>query len=277
MSRGTFPYLEELQNIQNWDMLQSRTLTSDLIGEVLRFHQRTVSIPTHSVHNIAGHFEVQQWISGIRQTDALPAMPRERISLNVSRTQFAASADHFDQEWRMSVEALGALLYRAFGRDESLHKRYPSAGALYPILPILCVFGDDAVAGIRPGAFAFDARSPGLLRLETWLPERLTTLQEVVCASGAARPSRLAIAYAMDMRRALTKYRFKGYRHALIEVGLGAQAFREALREVGEQHGRKFGERCWSDFADNALTAACGLDIRLAPITLLQWFGALSI
>jgi hypothetical protein len=214
-----------------------------------------------------------QWIAGVTFTDQLPVLPLERIALEGEVPDFSPSARQFAKNWTFTRRLLSDVLRGSFGRSDSGHKRYPSAGALYPVMPLLCVLSPTAVEDLTPGAFAFDSRAPGLLRLTEWSSEVLEDIKMLASPFGVA-PSDTLIAYSIDVRRAVTKYRYKGYRHGLIEIGLMAQAFREALRDVDGGNG--LGERCWSAFADNAFTAACGLNVRLAPISLLQWFGKMD-
>lgn len=273
MTKNVSPYLQAIQDRYNWDMLQSRALSSDLLDEILRFHQRTTNIPYTLVQNNRVHPQLLQWIEAVTHTDTLPALPLERVQLNVTKCDFDSSAAQFDRTWSVELECLGSILYKAFGRGESLHKRYPSAGALYPVIPILCVFTSGLIKELEPGTFSFDPVQPALLRLTYWKDDDLHKLRSIASVSGEELPSDLAIGYVIDIRRAVTKYRYKGYRHALIEIGLMAQAFRESLREISAQLNVSLAERCWSGFADNALTSMSGLDVRLAPISLLQWFG----
>lgn len=276
MSEKSLPYLQTIQDRLNWDVLQSRVLSSELLNEVVRFHQKTTNIPSTLLQNVTMWPELLYWIEAVQHTDTLPTLPLERIELEVTIKEFEASVKNFDMRWNVGKGVIGTILYGAFGRGRALHKRYPSAGALYPIIPILCVFSKTAVKDVEPGSFALDPRQPALLRLNAWSEGNLLDLQPLVSMAGGDLPSNLAVGYAIDMRRAVTKYRHKGYRHALIEIGLMAQSFRETLREVSVQLEIPLGERCWSGFADNALTSMCGLDVRLAPIGLLQWFGKRS-
>ncbi|MHB1955862.1 MAG: nitroreductase family protein [Sulfobacillus sp.] len=276
MSEKSLPYLQTIQDRLNSDVFQSRVLSSDLLDQVVKFHQKTTNIPSTLLQNITMWPELIYWIEAVQHTDTLPTLSLERIEMEVTTSEFEASARAFDKRWHVGKEVIGSILYGAFGRGRSFHKRYPSAGALYPIIPILCVFSKAAMKGVEPGSFAFDARQPALLRLNAWSEDDLQDVRSFACVTEGDLPSNLAMGYAIDMRRAVTKYRHKGYRHALIEIGLMAQSFRETLREASVRLGTPLGERCWSAFADNALTSMCGLDVRLAPIGLLQWFGQRS-
>lgn len=273
MSERRAPYLESLQDGQNWDMLQAGILENDLLLEVERFHQRTTNVPMTGVHNLSAPAGLTQWIDAMCFTDTLPAFPLERMELDVLQRDLGSSVDAFEENWHIGMRMLADILFRAFGRDAHRHKSYPSAGALYPVMPLLCVFSGDVVEDLTPGAFAFDPQHPALLRLSAWTDDDLSEMPSIASVAGRGLPSDLAIAYAVDLRRALTKYRFKGYRHAMIEVGLAAQAFRQALNAVGQECGQPLGERSWSGFADNAFTQKSGLDVRLAPVAMLQWFG----
>lgn len=275
MPKETSGYVSAIDDLQNWDVIQGRRLISDIVGEVIKFHQRTTNIPRGiRLGSLAP--EVAEWIEVISGTDIRPAFVLERLEVSPVTMKHQGSARIFNPAWTTSLQFLSNILFTAFGRDQANHKRYPSAGALYCVIPVLCVFSDTTVYGVTAGSFALDQHQPALLRLQRWTAAEIADSTGIASVTTGSYPSSLAIAYAVDMRRALTKYGVKGYRHALIEIGLMAQSFRESLREIGERENIALGERCWSGFADNAMTAMVGLDVRMAPVSMLQWFGLRS-
>ena len=79
----------------------------------------------------------------------------------------------------------------------------------------------------------------------------------------------IAIAYAADLRKAVRKYKFLGYKNALIEVGLMAQSLKQALED-------NMGEYSSQDFNSALLTDLIGLDVQNAPVEMIQWIGLIS-
>lgn len=213
---------------------------------------------------------IMEWAQHAENRDVIPSYYEEKIDLEVEKANWNGSTREFDHHWTLPRKMLGELLYRSFGRGETgTSKRYPSAGALYPVIPLLYILSRDSVEGIdSPGCYLFESSEPSLLCLKKWDDKDLSFATAAINV-GEEILSPLAIGYAVDLRRAVAKYRLKGYRHALIEIGLMAQSFRETLREMDEE----LGEVCWSGFQENALTYYSGLNVRLAPVTLVQWFG----
>lgn len=257
-------------NRKDWSFLESSARNEKVLKEVQKFHYSTMNTTWKSIRNNPPNYYLFRWLDSVVFKDILPKSYEENIQLNVKKHEMNNSTHYFKKDATINLQFVGQLLYDAFGRDEETgSKKYPSAGALYPIVPLLLVFDEKAINGINvPGCYVFDSTNINLLRVSSWETEdQIQKVTKLVSFDSEIR-SPYCIAYAIDYKRAVTKYLYKGYRHALIEVGLMAQSFREVLKLDGI-----LGERCWSGFEDLALTAACGLNVRLCPITLIQWFG----
>ncbi|KOR94822.1 hypothetical protein N231_05435 [Geobacillus stearothermophilus ATCC 12980] len=209
------------------------------------------------------------WLGEVEYTDILPDTFEEEIPLVAEPTYIEGSTRNYDLSYQMDEITLGNIMYKAFGRGEgTMSKRYGSAGGLYPVMPLLFVLRKESITSLpNPGVYMFNPFSISMYRIKTWNKRDLEQLKVAICLDDFISP--FAMAYAIDLRRTVTKYRKRGYRHALIEVGLMAQSFRESLREVNKE----LGDLCWSGFNDNAITYLAGLNVRLAPVVLLQWFG----
>jgi len=185
---------------------------------------------------------------------------------------FKNSIRDFDMNKKMDIDTLANILYLSFGRDENKQsKRYPSAGALYPVLPLIYVFNENIIKeeNIPKGCYLYYGDEQKLFCLKHWSEEDLIVIKSKINLLNSSLYSNICIGYAIDIKKAIVKYGKRGYRHALIEAGAMCQSFREVSNNINEN----IGDFCWSGFADNALTYLSGLNPRLAPITLIQWFG----
>lgn len=254
----------------NWDILQEQAISNEILDKVIRFNQSAAFSRPKVINSGFISPITKLWLEKVEYTDILPDMFEDVFQLPFDAIIKEGSAYNYDSGYQLSEKETGNILYKAFGRGiATTSKRYGSAGALYPVMPLLFLFNSTASACTSvAGVYMIDSFSLKMYRIKTWSEE---DIENVKMAIGVEDDfiSPLAIGYAIDLRRAITKYRTRGYRHALIEVGLMAQSFRESLREVNSE----FGDLCWSGFNDNSLTYLSGLNVRLSPITLIQWFG----
>lgn len=253
---------------RNWGLLQQTIEKGEVIENVLKFHYKTLN-RFNDVLNFENSTELLSWANMTAYQDIIPETYEEIIPLDVSRYEKIHSASKFQVDTLVELTILGQLLYDAFGREAPYSsKRYPSAGGLYPVLPLVLVFQSGAMNNnLSPGCYLFDSSNARLLKICEWNIKEVHKVKKLLNYESDAHPPH-CLAYALDIRRATTKYVEKGYRHGLIEVGLMAQSFRESIQQVNT-----LGERCWSHFIDSALSHICGLNIRLCPIVLVQWFG----
>lgn len=241
----------------------------EIMMRVQKFHYETINPTVLNTYNQSINPDLINWIETFTSKDILPNSYIEKIELKKYDKAKNGSGENFTKEM-IKNEELIEILYDAFARDQhSLSKNYPSAGALYPVIPLLLVLEKNSENSfLSPGCYVYDSMDQNLLKIESWdSVEMLEKVKSCFAINHFELPCH-CIAYAVDFRRAVTKYEYKGYRHAMIETGLAAQSFKNSLSKHS-----MLKERCWSGFQDLVLSKYCGLDIRLTPITLLQWFG----
>lgn len=254
----------------NWSHLQEQVEIKEILDTVIKFHYKTMFRENNEIFNLEDDLDILAWAETVQNRDILPETIEDIINLDVDLHSKIHSFTAFDTELPIDMKVMGNLLYDAYGRESPYSsKRYPSAGALYPIIPLLIVLKTNKNdKRLSPGCYVFDSTKPRLLRITQWDKDDIRKVESLINISTDNLIAPQCIAYALDFRRAITKYHEKGYRHALMEVGLMAQSFRESLQKYNN-----LGERCWSGFLDAPLTHICGLNIRLCPIVLVQWFG----
>lgn len=250
------------------EYLQDMVIDNKNLADCLKFHQKT---SWHFPFNWEVSAQIQEWLQLVEFRDIIPDSFENKISFDVDPTlkEEYTSFREFSAESVIEKNSLGKILYNAFGRAHGVPtKPYPSAGGLYPIIPLVMIFNNNIVSeSVEAGCYVFDSTNIELLQIKKFDKDYISNISKNINNEGKL-VSDIAIGYALDIRRAITKYGIRGYRHGLIEVGLMAQSFRHALTSENE-----WGDCCWSGFNDNALTNLLGLNPRLAPLILIQWFG----
>lgn len=247
----------------------SELQTSKKMIDVLKFHQKT------TWQNVGDNFmsaPLVAWLELVQNKDVLPEYYLESIPIQIEKIEKTEgdSKRNYNQEITYNFKEIGKILYDSFGRAEkSKTKNYASAGALYPIIPLLVILKEDMFdKDLLPGCYVFDSHNNQLLLLKRFSENEILRVCENIYTE---KLSDMFIAYALDIRRATAKYRNRGYRHGLIEVGLMAQNFKISLQSY-----KNYGECLWSGFNDNSLTNLLGMNPRLSPLLLLQWFGKIK-
>jgi SagB-type dehydrogenase family enzyme len=261
--------LERISNTKNMEFLESSVLSSKELDEIIKTHQKsTWEFPAKC--NIKTPNELNYWIHLAEKTDSYPFVVEDTIQLKPISSEFnKMSYREFRDDFIIEFAQLSNILFNAFGKRTNGHKNYPSAGALYPVVPLLVVSNTKNIPFIKqPGVYIYDSSDHQLLLLTKFdTKEKIKKYEDSISIS-MGNVSSLAIAYMVDIKKSCVKYKNRGYRHALIEVGLMAQSFRSELWKYDN-----LGECCLSEFSDNRLAYNLGLSPRLAPILLMQWFG----
>lgn len=262
---------ERIDRIRRIQSLQDTIVSDKQLNDVLKMHQRTTWHKDIRPLSLSDN-NLVTWIDLVTMTDTLPVHSEKSIPLEYNDefdSYDTGSIRHFKPTFSIEFRELSHIFLKAFGRQiSSKHKSYPSAGGIYPIIPILIVLETKVLEGIEvPGTYIYNATDHEFILLKNFKQQDMDKVIKNIDVTGLEN-NKLAIAYAIDLKRTITKYRIRGYRHSLIEIGLMAQSFRQSVSEF-----ERLGEVCWSGFNDNALTHALGLSPRLAPVALLQWFG----
>lgn len=220
--------------------------------------------------------EVFKWESLVEYKDSLPEYPinifSAQPSYKIPTYKEPQSTRNFDKETQIDKKTFFDLLGKSFGRFRGLgSKNYASAGGLFPVVPIVILFEDQYIDGLPKGVYIYDSENYRLMLIEKMNTEK--KFEAITKNINSTFPeqvlSNVCFAYAIDIEKSILKYGRRGYRHAIIELGLAS----ECLHLTYQSMSKDFGDCIWSGFNDNALTVACGLSPRLMPITLVQWFG----
>lgn len=156
------------------------------------------------------------------------------------------------------------IISQAFIPNEMNHRIYPSAGALYPVIPLFVVT-EHVIPELPIGIYSIDYLNRTLRK--TKFSYNFEKLGKCISPYDGSLLSPIFICYSFAMERAVSKYNYRGFRHMLIEVGEMSQSF----RLVGKNNILNFGDASWSGFNDLQLKKNLGLH-KLIPV-LLQFFG----
>ncbi|WP_150272760.1 SagB/ThcOx family dehydrogenase [Paenibacillus tepidiphilus] len=250
------------------DYIYNLCLPKKIENYIIKFHQSSSFMQNKYSLNNNTNSEIYFWLRQIEKSDVLPEYYEQKIDLKkLDNLNIKGSFREYNPEMNFTFEELSQVINSSFGRDmNNLSKRYGSAGALYPVIPLLLHFKTDNL--LESGAYVYHSLDQSLLKIKSWTIEEAHNIKSNVCFFSDKLPN-TCIAYAIDIRRAIVKYHIRGYRHALIEVGAMSQVFKESLHQLKDN----VGEVSWSGFNDNELSYKCGLNVRLCPIVMLQWFG----
>lgn len=182
------------------------------------------------------------------------------------------SANRFSDSLELQFSLIEQLVTDAFtARSETSSKRpYPSGGALYPIEVFLCKLSnnidgwplDESVLHILPLSKSLEAlTSP-------------TTAQLLKVLSGnnhkVLGTPHFALVYTVFLEKAIFKYRYRGYRLALLEAGSMYQMADICGKNLG------FSSRMWAGFTDYQVAKTMGVNCKhIAPLA-IQFFDKRS-
>lgn len=166
---------------------------------------------------------------------------------------------------KINISDFTWLLSNSFLSNEGGHRIYGSAGALYPVEPLIICIKDNMVVGLPQGVYGLDYLDKSLKKFDTNVDFK--KLSHSISPYTGQLISPVFICYIFSMTRTVVKYNYRGFRHMLIEAGEMAQAFRlNGLTIISD-----FGDISWSGFDDEKLKSSLGLK-NMNPV-LLQFFG----
>ncbi len=251
--------------INSLAQIQHANLFSDphVEAEIRSFHQFTTSVAGTPVEGRCSSGKAT--VDAIREAE----FEESRFSHLTSTIQLKGATPAATYRWQslgkgkpgtIELEELSVLLREAFCADEGGRRPYPSGGALYPV---------DVVILTGPGFIGIPPLScfhllPKSGRLEV-LPVRLS-LEEFRGLYDLEGVLFYAL-YLVNVKRAVFKYRARGYRLALMEIGSMYQNALQAAQRRG------LSSRVLAGFPDTRVVAQCGLDPRLLLGGVLQAFA----
>lgn len=168
----------------------------------------------------------------------------------------------------LAFKELSTLLIHTFSPDETGRRSYPSAGGLYPIEPLVFIFNEriHSDTAFVPGCYHFRpiSKKLQLIRKLSFDGFYSDIMHNLIKKENA--PS-FAILYVAHLGKSIFKYRYRGYRHAVMECGALYQQATMVAQTLG------LGTTAWSSFGDYEILQSINLDPGVfLPIT-MQLFG----
>jgi len=209
--------------------------------------------------------ELGEYMRHLPQPEFAPVGARETLRPPVNRLPLpprAGSCQRFSSA-PVSRQTLEQWLHESFSHTGP-RRPYASAGALYPV-EILVWSESVSRSGLEPGIHHYLPREHALELLTDCAP----SLDSVLGPEGhkvMGTPA-FSLFLVANLSRALFKYRSRGYRHALVEVGL---MLRQS-EHVGDALGLR--SRIWSAFDDRRVIAEAGLNPTVFVACMAQLFG----
>lgn len=179
----------------------------------------------------------------------------------------APSASKFSNR-QLDFNVLKQFLINSYAAGDLGRRAYPSGGALYPVEPLVFIF-EDRIDNFRDnpyGCYHFRPVSKKLQLIKrvdsNWFYKEL--VHDYLDQNNL--PS-FAILYLAHIGKTIFKYRYRGYRHALIEVGTMCQVASTMSQELGLRN------TVWSTFSEYQLLNELDLDSALFMPVMMQLFG----
>lgn len=175
----------------------------------------------------------------------------------------------FCDDKKLELNSIEKLLVNAFSSPDpaSVRRPYPSGGAQYPVEIFLCRLSENT-ENWRSGNNVYHYL-PLSRAVE---PVAIGDIEELYrCLSGGdaerlGRPH-FALVYCIIFEKSLFKYRYRGYRMALMEAGSMYQNAGLIADQIGLRN------RVWAGFTDSYVAKTMNIDSRTAAPVIIQFFG----
>lgn len=170
-------------------------------------------------------------------------------------------------EKKITLSEVQNFLLATFSCDDNQHRPYPSAGGLYPVEPLVFLFPERVDSFNHPaGCYHFRPLSESLQLIQKI--DRETFYQKLMHGFVAeGHQPAFCILYIAQVVKAIFKYRYRGYRHALMEAGAMYQA-----ATVSSEH-FQLRNTVWCTFSEPEILTALKLDYRSYLPLAMQFFG----
>jgi len=177
------------------------------------------------------------------------------------------SCEHFVDK-PIGFDTIKTIFTPLLSKKTYSYKRgYPSAGALYPVEIFVCSLSErelewpcpEKILHLLPYSRQFEVIKN---------TEDTAILKKAILASpGNIGTPNIALVYAAYMPKSVFKYRYRGYRHALMETGSMYMLIDLQIKKMGLQ------SRLWSAYTDSMLCKAIGVNPALFLPLCVQFIG----
>lgn len=253
-------------NTEDWLDYTTKNFPTQVFRNITKFDllSSTISIPENNKAYIDR--ETLAWLQGAERQNKVPQEYQAKINLVLSKRYSKKKSYRNFIDKQLPFEEFSEILYKSYGYDRRNGTRgYGSGGALYPVNTIIFILNNSAVETLKRGVYYFNPTNNCLYKLNDF-SENDKKIHLALYPSKKEPDSKIVIGYAIDMRKAIRKYKYLGYKNALIEIGLMAQSLKKNLTPY-------LGEYSCQDFNNRLLTTLADLDVKNSPIEMIQWLG----
>lgn len=194
------------------------------------------------------------------------------IDCNTStRPAFVRKASSFSfVDKKIAFADIQRFLVDSFAIQATGSRPYPSAGGLYPVEPLVFLFNDkiDGMQDAPAGCYHFRSVSKKLQFIKAMDMHHFyaNVLHGFVGENPESWPN-FCVLYVAHIGKAIFKYRYRGYRHALMEAG----SMYQHATLVSQQNGLR--TTVWSTFSEPQMLYELGLDHGTYQPLTMQLFG----
>jgi SagB-type dehydrogenase family enzyme len=239
--------------------------------DCLEFHSKTCIDTSEKVSDLSAHAESERDIYRKFELSETPLL----LASSKSNVDIPRQADIYEllrkgscrkfKEGSVSFETFSRFISCAFmTRNLAGHRNYPSAGGLFVIEIFLCPLHLESFY-LEKMVYHVLPKSRVLEPLVKLSGGRL--MKVLKCGNMEIGKPAFVLIYAINIQRALMKYRYRGYRHALIEVG----SILQQADLVGNYVG--LATLPWSSFGDYEICKVLELNPRAFMPIAAQFIG----
>lgn len=239
-----------------------RFMESSVYNEVLEFHVKGNFTIHEAFQGRTGlHSLSEQYLAQLTGNELI-LYPDMDFTLNITEADQDNESALYRNESCERFLPLGLefsevekLVYPLLSRNKKSHKRgYPSGGALYPAEVFLCSLAENGAAW--PGGGRVLHLLPNSRKFEIVqgdIDVEKLRLAILPSTNDLGNPE-LAIIYFAYMPKNLFKYRYRGYRMALMEIG--------SIYMLVELQAKALGLACrlWSAYTDSMICKVLGIN-----------------
>lgn len=255
--------------------LYIKFIDPEIFEDILNFHSKGNFTIHECVGNVSRLHNLQPQLLADLTGNELRLYPDMNLTLNEpviehliieNPLQRDFSCDFFDG-CSATFESITQIIRPLIIKSKKTHKRgYPSAGALYPVEVFCCSLlpsniwpCHEKILHLLPGSRKFEILQNS---------QSIESLVKAILPKGneIGNPSH-AIIYMMYMPKTVFKYRYRGYRLALMETGSMYMLVDLQCKAL------KLKSRPWSGYTDNMVCKAMGLNPTLFYPACVQLIG----
>lgn len=245
-------------------------LNIEIIDDLFHFHNKgNLALDRKFYHRVVPHTLTLDQFKSLERSD-YEIVPFHDGDIpcdtdQMTHYQRSSSASKFSNEL-IPFEKIKSLLANAFAKRNNGNRPYPSGGALYPVEVICILFSEKISQGPESGFYHFRPSEHILQPIIQMESEEIRRIIFGMELKDVNSPN-FAIIYMGVVGKMLVKYRYRGYRYALMETGAMFHQADFIAQSLGIVN------KLYSGFNDHEIVKMIGLDRMSFIPFVIQSFG----